>query len=109
LIILANPATVLWMSVVTGFLIRARGWQQTFIIEGAVAVVWGFFWFALMRDHPIEVSWMSPETRTGLEEELEKEQRLLPRFQNFWPAFRDPNVIRLCVNYFFWSLGIYGF
>lgn len=109
LMILANPATVLWMSAVTGFLIHARGWQQTFIIEGAVAVVWGFFWVALMRDHPIQVSWMSTETRTGLEEVLEKEQKELPKFENFWGAFREPNVIRLCVNYFFWSVGIYGF
>ncbi len=109
LMILANPATVLWMSAVTGFLIRARGWQQTFIIEGAVAVVWGFFWVALMRDHPIQVNWMSAETRTGLEEVLESEQKQLPKFENFWLAFREPNVIRLCVNYFFWSVGIYGF
>lgn len=84
LMILANPATVLWMSAATGFLIHARGWQQTFIIEGAVAVVWGFFWVALMRDHPIQVSWMSTETRTGLEEILESEQKQLPKFENFW-------------------------
>jgi sugar phosphate permease len=109
LMILANPITVLWMSAVTGFLIRARGWQQAFIIEGVVAVVWGFFWVALMRDHPTEATWMSAEARTDLEESLEKEQRQLPKFESFWPAFRDPNVIRLCINYFFWSVGIYGF
>ncbi|HEX3660544.1 MAG TPA: MFS transporter [Acidobacteriaceae bacterium] len=109
LMILANPATVLWMSAVTGFLIRARGWQAAFILEGAVAVVWGIFWLALMRDHPSEARWLSPEARAELETALESEQRQLPQFANFWLAFRARNVVRLCVNYFFWSLGIYGF
>jgi sugar phosphate permease len=109
LMILANPATVLWMSAVTGFLIRARGWQQAFILEGVVAVVWGVFWLALMRDHPSEVRWLSTGAQEELRSALEGEQRLLPQFANFWLAFREPNVVRLCANYFFWSVGIYGF
>lgn len=109
LMILANPATVLWMSAATGFLIRATNWQQAFIIEGAVAVVWGVFWLALIRDTPGEARWMEPASVTALESELEREQQQLPRMANLWLAFRDRNVIRLCVNYFFWSLGIYGF
>jgi nitrate/nitrite transporter NarK len=71
--------------------------------------VWGVFWLVLMRDHPAQASWLSGEARADLEEALEQEQRQLPRFENFWPAFREPNVIRLCINYFFWSVGIYGF
>ena len=109
LMILANPVTVLWMSAATGFLIRAWGWQVAFIIEGAAAVGWGVFWLALMRDRPAQASWLSAEARATLEGTLEHEQRQLPHFENFWPAFREPNVIRLCINYFFWSLGIYGF
>jgi len=107
--ILANPMTVLWMSAVTGFLIRAWGWQVAFIIEGAVAMVWGVFWIALMRDHPAQVTWLGVTARADLEQAFEQEQRQLPKFGNFWPAFREPNVIRLCINYFFWSVGIYGF
>ncbi|HVT98276.1 MAG TPA: MFS transporter [Acidobacteriaceae bacterium] len=109
LMILANPVTVLWMSALTGFLIHAWGWQVAFILEGMAAVGWGVFWLVLMRDHPAQVSWLSVEARGDLEEALEHEQRQLPRFENFWPAFREPNVIRLCINYFFWSVGIYGF
>jgi len=109
LMILANPVTVLWMSAATGFLIRAWGWQMAFILEGLAAVGWGVFWLMLMRDHPAQVSWLSDGAKGELEERLEQEQRQLPRFENFWPAFRDRNVIRLCINYFFWSVGIYGF
>jgi len=109
LMILANPVTVLWMSAVTGFLIRARGWQQAFILEGVVAVVWGVFWLALMRDHPSQVPWLNAEAQADLESALQAEQRHLPKFENFWLAFRERNVVLLCANYFFWSLGIYGF
>lgn len=109
LMILANPVTVIWMSAVTGFLIRARGWQQTFVIEGAAAVAWGVFWMLLIRDHPREASWLGPSAQADLKEALDKEQRQLPKFENFWLAFRERNVIRPCVNYFFWSVGIYGF
>ena len=109
LMLVANPMTVLWMSAATGFLIHAWGWQLAFILEGLAAVVWGFFWLALMRDHPSEAPWLSPAARAELERSLEQEQQQLPQFANFWAAFRERNVVRLCINYFFWSLGIYGF
>src|SRR5271170_4840004 len=38
LLILGNPVTVLWMSAVTGYLIKTVGWQMAFIIEGVPAV-----------------------------------------------------------------------
>jgi sugar phosphate permease len=109
LMILANPVTVLWMSAVTGFLIRARGWQQAFIVEGLAAVVWGGFWLGLMRDKPADAPWMSAAARAELEGALDREQQHLPRIANLRTAFRQRNVVWLCINYFFWSLGIYGF
>ncbi len=109
LLMLGNPVTVLWMSAATGFLIRATNWQQAFIIEGAIAVVWGGFWLAFVRDTPREAAWLSGSARADLESALDREQQSLPRMANLRTAFRDRNVIRLCINYFFWSLGIYGF
>lgn len=109
LLMLGNPVTVLWMSAATGFLIRATNWQQAFIIEGAVAVVWGGFWLMLVRDTPREVRWLSAVGRAELESSLDQEQQRLPRMDNLRFAFRDRNVVLLCINYFFWSLGIYGF
>ncbi len=109
LLMLANPVTVLWMSAVTGFLIRASSWQWAFILEGMVAVVWGFFWLALIRDTPRQARWMTPSALTTLEQELDREQQSLPRIANLRIAFRQRNVIILCIHYFFWSLGIYGF
>lgn len=109
LMMLGNPLTVLWMSAVTGFLIASVGWQRAFILEGVVSAVWGVVWLVLMRDGPREARWMSEEARATLEAELEREQTLVPRIAGLGEAFRQKNVVRLCINYFFWSLGIYGF
>jgi sugar phosphate permease len=106
---LGNPFTVLWMSAVTGFLISAIGWQRAFIIEGLVSVLWGFVWLAVVRDYPREARWMDHAQRAAFERELECEQKLVPQIASLAIAFRQPNVARLCINYFFWSLGIYGF
>ena len=109
LMILGNPLTVLWMSAVTGFLIAAIGWQNAFIIEGLVSVVWGFAWLVLVQDRPAHARWMRAEARAQLEQELDREQALVPKMGGLMVAFRQKNVIRLCINYFFWSLGVYGF
>jgi len=108
LMILGNPVTVLWMSAVTGFLIQAIGWQGAFILEGVVSVVWGLVFLAVVRDRPEDAQWMGPEGRSALEQELEREQQSVPRTASLALAFRQRNVVRLCINYFFWSLGIYG-
>jgi len=107
--ILGNPMTVLWMSAVTGFLIKAVGWQMTFVFEGIPSIAWAFVWALMVRDRPHQVSWLSKESCEQLEKQLEVEQKALPRMANFRATLRQPGVGLLCVNYFFWSAGIYGF
>jgi MFS family permease len=109
ILLLGNPTTVLWMSAATGFLIHASGWRTMFVLEGIVAVAWGFFWLVLVRDSPGEAAWMNDASRAELARELEGEQRSLPSVLDLRVAFRYPNVPRLCIQYFFWSLGVYGF
>ena len=107
--ILGNPLTVLWMSAVTGYLIKAVGWQLTFVFEGIPSIVWALVWALVVRDRPHEASWMSKESCDRLERRLEMEQMALPPMANFRATLRLPGVVLLCVNYFFWSAGIYGF
>jgi sugar phosphate permease len=109
LLILGNPTTVLWMSAITGFLIHKLGWQMTFIVEGIPSVLWAFAWLRLVRDRPREASWMAPEASAALEQQLEMEQRSLPRIGSVRQAFIRADVLLLSALYFFWSLGIYGF
>ncbi|HSS99318.1 MAG TPA: MFS transporter [Terriglobales bacterium] len=108
-LILGNPVTVLWMSVVTGYLISAIGWQMTFVVEGIPSVIWGIVWVLLIRDKPREVSWMRAESCSHLERELEREQAQLPSVPKLRVVFEHPGVIWLCIQYFFWSAGVYGF
>jgi sugar phosphate permease len=109
LLILGNPVTVLWMSALTGYIIKAFGWQMTFIIEGLPSVLWGVVWYAVIRDRPEDASWISTESATSLKEVLTSEQSVIPRVSNIYVALRNPNVILLCAQYFLWSVGLYGF
>jgi len=109
LLLLGNPVTVLWMSAATGYLIRAVGWQMTFIIEGIPSILWGFFWLLIIRDKPQDAAWISEHTRTQLSQQLEREQWLIPQVANMKSVLRNPSVILLCIQYFFWSIGVYGF
>ncbi len=109
LLLLGNPVTVLWMSAATGYLIRGFGWQMAFVLEGLPSVLWAFGWLYLVRDRPEEARWMSPEASAQLNQQLEREQWLLPQVADFETALRDPNVILLCLQYFCWSVGVYGF
>jgi sugar phosphate permease len=108
-LILGNPVTVLWMSAVTGYLIAAIGWQRTFVVEGLPSVVWGLVWLLLIRDKPREVSWMGPESCAHLERQLEQEQAALPSVPKLRVVLEHPSVLWLCLQYFFWSIGVYGF
>lgn len=41
-LILGNPVTVLWMSIVSGYFLHLFGWRLMFIIEGLPSLIWAF-------------------------------------------------------------------
>ena len=108
-LILGNPVTVLWMSVLSGYLIQALGWRQMFIIEGVPAILWAFFWWKTARDKPSQVSWLSQQEKDDLEKILSDEQKNIKPVRNYREAFKSRNVVLLCAQYFCWSIGVYGF
>ncbi len=108
ILILGNPVTVTWMAAVTGFLIKAVGWQMTFILEGIPSVAWAFVWVVVATDRPHDASWLSKASGSKLEAALELEQTALPPQRNLASALRVPGVILLCIQYFFWSFGVYS-
>jgi|SRR6187402_686174 len=109
LLILGNPVTVLWMSVLTGYLIQLFGWQKTFIIEGVPAILWAFVWIAIVRDSPSAARWMTPQAAETLESALAKEQSVIASVATVRKALLRHDVLLLSAQYFFWSLGVYGF
>jgi sugar phosphate permease len=109
LLMLGNPITVLWMSIVTSYLIHSLGWQKTFVVEGLPSIAWAFIWLMVMRDKPSDAPWMSPESSAALEHRLAQEQLVLAPIRSWRKAFARPDVLLLGVVYFCWSLGVYGF
>ncbi|CAI2052966.1 MFS transporter [Serratia fonticola] len=108
-LILGNPVTVLWMSVVSGYLIHAFGWREMFIFEGIPAIIWAFCWWVLVKDKPSQVGWLSDQEKLALQQQLAEEQKGIKAVRNYGEAFRSRNVILLCMQYFAWSIGVYGF
>ncbi|AJY73470.1 MFS transporter [Paenibacillus beijingensis] len=108
-LILGNPVTVLWMSVLSGYLVTSIGWRGMFIVEGLPAVIWAFIWWKLVNDKPKDAKWLTDEEKRALSEEMNREQADLKAVKNYREAFRSPSVIILAFQYFFWSIGVYGF
>ena len=108
-LILGNPATILWMSILSGYLIKAVGWRWMFIIEGIPAVVWAFIWWRLVDDKPEHAKWLTDEEKSALAEKLRQEQQGIKPVKNYGEAFRSRVVVLLCLQYALWSIGVYGF
>jgi MFS family permease len=108
-LILGNPVTVLWMSVVSGYLVGAIGWRGMFIAEGLPAIAWAFIWWWLADDQPVQAKWLPQAERARLESRLAEEQRAMRPLRNYAAAFRTPMVLLLSAQYFCWSVGVYGF
>jgi sugar phosphate permease len=108
-LIFGNPVTVLWMSVVSGYLISALGWRWMFILEGIPAIVWAFCWWALVDDKPEDAKWLTANEKQLLHHALEKEQQEIKPVKNYIVAFRSKVVVLLSLQYALWSIGVYGF
>jgi sugar phosphate permease len=108
-LIFGNPVTILWMSVLSGYLIHSVGWRWMFIWEGLPAIVWAFFWWRLVEDKPEAAAWLPAEEKQALATALQKEQQAIPPVKNYLAAFLSGTVIRLCLLYALWSIGVYGF
>jgi MFS family permease len=108
-LILGNPATLLWMSVLSGYLIKLVGWRWMFILEGLPAIVWALFWWKLVEDNPANAKWLSATEKKDLEDTLQAEQQGIKPVKNYAAAFRSKTVILLSLQYALWSIGVYGF
>ena len=108
-LILGNPVTMLWMSVVSGYLVEHYSWRWMFIVEGLPAVLWAFIWWRLADDRPSDAKWLSQQEKQDLQSALDAEQVGMTPVKNYAAAFRSPKVILLALQFFCWSIGVYGF
>jgi sugar phosphate permease len=108
-LILGNPVTILWMSIVSGHLVGTLGWRWMFILEGAPAIIWAFFWWYLVNDKVKDAKWLTESQRDNVEEQLAIEQQSIKPVKNYAEAFKSRIVVLLCLQYALWSIGVYGF
>jgi MFS family permease len=109
ILILGNPITVLWLTAISGYVIEAISWRGMFIVEGLPAVAWAFVFRALVTDHPREAKWLNRKEKEATERALEQEQRELPPSTSYREALKSRPVVVLSIQYFLWSVGVYGF
>jgi sugar phosphate permease len=108
-LILGNPVTILWMSVLSGYLIDSVGWRWMFIWEGLPAIIWAFLWWRLVVDKPGDAKWLTDNEKHDLQAQLDIEQQSIKPVKNYSIALRSRIVILLCLQYALWCIGVYGF
>jgi sugar phosphate permease len=108
-LILGNPVTILWMSILSGYLLNAFGWRWMFVIEGVPAILWAFIWWRIAEDDPARVTWLNDKEKNALTSRLSAEQQHITPVKNYAAVFRSKTVILLSLQYALWSIGVYGF
>ncbi|MGI8505257.1 MAG: MFS transporter [Solirubrobacteraceae bacterium] len=108
-LLLGNPVTLLWMSVISGYLIAATSYRWMFVIEGLPAIAWAFVFRALSADRPRDAKWLADSEREEIEERLAAEQAEVPKVKGYREVLGSWNVRVLSLQYALWSIGVYGF
>jgi sugar phosphate permease len=80
-----------------------------FILEGIPPIIWAFFWMKLADNKPRDAKWLTESEKNDIETVMEEEQKGIKPVKNYKEAFKSPTVIILSFQYFFWSIGVYGF
>ncbi|WP_221392937.1 MFS transporter [Dyadobacter sp. NIV53] len=108
-LILGNPVTVLWMSVLSGYMIDSMGWRWMFILQGVPGIIWAFVWWKMIDEKPKDAKWLTETEKYEVEKQLYDEQIGIRPVKNYMEAFKSRTVILLCLQYLLWSVGVYGF
>ncbi|WP_277185752.1 MFS transporter, partial [Caballeronia sp. BR00000012568055] len=109
LLILGNPVTVLWMSVLSGYLVKQFGWREMFVIEGVPALLWAVVWWFTVQDRPADAKWMSASEKAEFDAILKSEQAHIAPVRDYKSAFKSSIVLKCCAIHALWSIGVYGF
>ena len=83
------------------------GWQWLFLVQGAPAVIVGFYVLRHLPDRPSAASWLSAEEAAWLEHRV-VEAREEADLDDMRTAIRDPRVRDLTATFFCLNLASYG-
>jgi MFS transporter, ACS family, tartrate transporter len=88
-----------------------RGWQLLFFMEAVPAVVFGVIIWYWLKEWPDQAAWLTVEQKTFLNHAYAKEVALKHSRRQYtvWEALSDREVLRLCLIYFLWITGFWGY
>ncbi len=88
-----------------------KGWQVLFILEAIPATLYGVILLYVLADWPKEASWLTAEEKMALTAQYEREvaAKSMARRYTLWQALSDREVLKLCLIYFMWITGFWGF
>jgi len=88
-----------------------KGWQVLFFLEAIPAVAYGILLLFLLADWPKDAHWLTVEEKRQLTEQYENEvaAKNSARRYTLWQALSDGEVLKLCLIYFMWITGFWGF
>jgi len=88
-----------------------KGWQILFCLEAIPAVIYGIVLFYLLADWPKDAKWLTPEEKRELTKQYEGEvaAKASVRRYTLWQALSNREVLKLCLIYFMWITGFWGF
>jgi ACS family glucarate transporter-like MFS transporter len=80
------------------FLIRIVGWRWTFVINGAIGIIWALVWLVWFRDHPKDHPRVNDAERqhieSGIQDELTVDEKV-----PFGLIITSPNMLLAMVQY----------
>jgi len=88
-----------------------EGWRVLFLIEAIPALLFGIVLYFWLADWPHQVQWLSEREKDDLTRQyaLDVARKNAVRSYTVVQALRDPEVLRLCLIYFLWITGFWGF
>ncbi len=88
-----------------------HGWQVLFLIEAVPAVSLGVIVIFWMADWPREAKWLAPDEKEFLTRQYQREvaAKTATRRYTVLQALGDREVWKLCLIYFLWITGFWGF
>jgi len=89
-------------------LINRWGWSLSFVIVGAIGLVWAGAWYRWYRDRPADHSAVSPSELAWIEQDGRERRAGRVETATPWRALlRSRNLYAICAMYFTYGYGLY--
>jgi MFS transporter, ACS family, tartrate transporter len=88
-----------------------QGWQLLFLLEAIPAALFGLILWFWLKDTPQEASWLSEDQKAWLSQAFAAElaAKQARGHHTVWQALGNREVLKLCLIYFLWITGFWGY